>query len=370
MGLDTTVTKLEVFALSSAIAAVGGALLAGLRQTATAGDYTMFYSLPVVLLAVLGGITAVSGGARRRARAGRVPRPGGQRLVAESLAIFGPGIIGITLARRPTGSCSRRPTCGRAAIGRGRPEPGLPERIEELGITIPFAGPAPTAIDHQLAIDAEAGVVRRTGPRARGAPCGPGTAGSRCCTASTSWSPPGRWSPCSAPTAPASRRPSGAVSGQHPAPTAGCVHMAGRGRERRRAPTRLARAGVCRIPEGRGVFPNLTVDENLLMATYAARCRRATSRSVAFARFPRLRERRRQLAGTLSGGEQQMLALARGPGRRPALLLLDELSMGLAPLIVEQLYEEVAAPRRRGRRPSSSSSSSPRSSSAWPTRWR
>ena len=104
----------------------------------------------------------------------------------------------------------------------------------------------------------------------------------------------------------------------------------------------LARAGVCTVPEGRGIFPNLTVAENLLMATYAGVDRR-TLEEVAYTRFPRLGERRSQLVGTMSGGEQQMLAMARALGTNPALLLLDELSMGLAPRIVAQLYEQVAA---------------------------
>jgi branched-chain amino acid transport system ATP-binding protein len=130
-----------------------------------------------------------------------------------------------------------------------------------------------------------------------------------------------------------------AIAGLIPV-TGGEVRMAGRRVDGARTED-LARAGVCLIPEGRGVFPNLTVAEHLRMATHSGRALRDIE-AETYARFPRLAERRDQLAGTMSGGEQQMLALARGLATRPALLLLDELSMGLAPLIVEQLYEQVA----------------------------
>jgi branched-chain amino acid transport system ATP-binding protein len=123
-------------------------------------------------------------------------------------------------------------------------------------------------------------------------------------------------------------------------PTRGEVRLAGRVVTELSADAR-ARLGVCTIPEGKGIFPNLTVRENLLMATQVGVPLRDIE-AAAYERFPRLGERRGQLAGTMSGGEQQMLAMSRALGVDPAVLLLDELSMGLAPLIVQELYEIVA----------------------------
>ncbi len=121
------------------------------------------------------------------------------------------------------------------------------------------------------------------------------------------------------------------------------------GRDVTRVPVHArVRLGLSLVPEGRGIFPRMTVAENLLMGAYQHDDRAAIEQDLArvLALFPRLAERRTQVAGTLSGGEQQMLAVGRALMSRPRLLLLDEPSMGLAPIVVEKIFDtlrEVAA---------------------------
>jgi branched-chain amino acid transport system ATP-binding protein len=112
----------------------------------------------------------------------------------------------------------------------------------------------------------------------------------------------------------------------------------------------IAARGLALVPEGRGIFGRLTVSENLDMGAFTRRDKAGIKADLArvYGLFPRLEERREQLAGTLSGGEQQMLAIGRALMGRPRLLLLDEPSMGLAPLMVRKIYETVAAIAQEG----------------------
>ena len=111
----------------------------------------------------------------------------------------------------------------------------------------------------------------------------------------------------------------------------------------------VVRAGLIQVPEGRRVFPNLSVRENLELGSYArARARRAANLEQVLDTFPRLRERLGQLAGSMSGGEQQMLAIGRGLMAEPRLLILDEPSLGLSPLMVEELFALIARLHRAG----------------------
>jgi branched-chain amino acid transport system ATP-binding protein len=124
------------------------------------------------------------------------------------------------------------------------------------------------------------------------------------------------------------------------APHAGSVHFDGQSLTRLPA-HEVARRGLALVPEGRGVFPRMSVAENLMMGAYTRRDRAAITRDLdqVYALLPRLTERQAQLAGLLSGGEQQMLALGRAMMARPRLLLLDEPSMGLAPLMVQAVFD-------------------------------
>jgi branched-chain amino acid transport system ATP-binding protein len=134
------------------------------------------------------------------------------------------------------------------------------------------------------------------------------------------------------------------------APASGSVRYEGRDLLAA-APSERAHLGIAHVPEGRQVFPSLTVLENLEMGAYTAAKRGVweKSRERIFALFPMLADRRRQLAGTLSGGEQQMLAIGRGIASAPRLLMLDEPSMGLAPTVADLIFERIAELHREDR---------------------
>ena len=114
--------------------------------------------------------------------------------------------------------------------------------------------------------------------------------------------------------------------------------------------TKIVNLGIAHVPEGRRLFPGMTVTDNLLMGAYLRRDRQAikTDLDYVFEIFPSLKERSKQLAGKLSGGEQQMCAIGRGIMSSPKVLLIDELSLGLAPVIIDQLIKVIALLRERG----------------------
>jgi branched-chain amino acid transport system ATP-binding protein len=139
-----------------------------------------------------------------------------------------------------------------------------------------------------------------------------------------------------------------AISGQLE-PEAGTIRLDGDPLENR-STMEIVEQGVIHVPEGRKLFPEMTVRDNLLLGGFhrAARPRQAERLEKVFAIFPRLRERQSQIAGTLSGGEQQMVAIGRGLMAGPRILMLDEPSLGLAPLLVEEMFRVVEEINRQG----------------------
>ncbi len=131
--------------------------------------------------------------------------------------------------------------------------------------------------------------------------------------------------------------------------TSGTISFDGEDVTRLRADQRMRR-GLCLTPEGRGVFPGMTVTENLDMGAYTRKDKAAIAEDFerVFGLFPRLKERRKQVGGTMSGGEQQMLAIGRSLMSRPKLLLLDEPSMGLAPMLIQQIFSIISEIAEQG----------------------
>jgi branched-chain amino acid transport system ATP-binding protein len=139
-----------------------------------------------------------------------------------------------------------------------------------------------------------------------------------------------------------------AISGLRPVAN-GTIRFNGEDITRMRADLRVVK-GICQSPEGRGIFPGMTVLENLEMGAYTRKDRPAINADLdrVYGLFPRLAERRKQAGGTLSGGEQQMLAVGRALMSRPRLLLLDEPSMGLAPMLIQQIFDIVTEINQQG----------------------
>ena len=117
---------------------------------------------------------------------------------------------------------------------------------------------------------------------------------------------------------------------------------------RKTDPSRIISLKLAHVPEGRHIFPEMTVEENLEMGAYADPAGMAGTMQNVYTRFPRLKERRRQLAGTLSGGEQQMLAVGRALMAKPKMILMDEPSMGLSPLLVQEIFDIIGEVNRQG----------------------
>jgi len=131
-------------------------------------------------------------------------------------------------------------------------------------------------------------------------------------------------------------------------PWSGAIRFGGEAIERAK-PNAIVSRGLIHVPEGRRIFPNMSVAENLDLGSYRrARARRADNRDRVFGIFPRLKERMNQSAGTLSGGEQQMLAIGRGLMAEPKLLILDEPSLGLSPKLVEELFTLMKSIKAQG----------------------
>jgi branched-chain amino acid transport system ATP-binding protein len=132
-------------------------------------------------------------------------------------------------------------------------------------------------------------------------------------------------------------------------PSSGAIHLDDVDL-RKKASHEVVELGIVQVPEGRRIFPEMTVLENLRMGSFAKATRKDRARNIerAFTLFPRLKEREKQLGGTMSGGEQQMLAIARGLMGNPRLLLLDEPSLGLSPLLVKNIFEIIKEINRQG----------------------
>ena len=360
LGMSLTGTKLAVFSLSAALAGLGGVLFGGLQGSVGSNNFVFLNSLAALLLLAIWSIDSVSAAVLAGVSytvIGSVLQPHFPHIPSLLFLLTGLGALGI--ARNPQGTVR---AFSEAVSGlrylwappTRRPGDAVPSAAESLG-TVEATGQeapvrAPAAVRPAatpLAAYAAAGHTAGNGHGPRPAPPALELLGLRAAYGNIEVVhgvdlvvPRSSVFALLGPNGAGKSTLLKVISGTL-APTAGCVHISGV-HVNGASPAGMARLGVCTIPEGRGVFANLTVAENLRMMTYRTGVGTAEVEERAYTRFPRLAERRTQLAGTLSGGEQQMLAIARAVSTRPSLLLLDEISMGLAPLIVAELYDVVA----------------------------
>src|SRR5436190_12506494 len=338
LGMSVTWTKVIVFAGSAALAGLAGVLFGGLRGSVGTNDFVFLNSLAIFLLLAIWGMDSIIAVffagmtyAYLSVLQSHFPDIRGLPFLLTGLGALG-------LARHPEGVVaqvhdifeklrSRLPTqrgAGEVAAAVG-PELGVPLVVGGANGSNGHHGPTPALelIDVHSGygrIEVVHGVNLIVPPASVFALLGPNGAGKSTLLR--------------------------VASGGHPA-WSGCVHVAGV-HVNGVAPEGMARLGVCTVPEGRSIFANLTVSDNLRMMSYRNDVTEDEIEERAYASFPRLSERRTQLAGTLSGGEQQMLAMARAVATEPQLLLLDEISLGLAPRIVADLYEHVAMLKEQG----------------------
>jgi branched-chain amino acid transport system permease protein len=330
LGMSLARTKLVVFTLAASLAGLAGALFGGLQGSVGVTDFQELNSLAVLLLLAIWGADSVIAVFAAGLSFALFPVLQSHFPDVRSLPFLLTGLGALSIGRSPGGTV-REISERIQQLRHRRPEPELVELVETVPAK-PTRAPAANGSSPAPALEViglRAGYGRIevlhgldlvVPPATVFALLGPNGAGKSTLLK--------------------------VISGALPARD-GHVHVAGV-HVNGAAPNAMARLGVCTIPEGRPVFANLTVGENLRMMTYRDGTTVSDVEDRTYPAFPRLAERRNQLAGTLSGGEQQMLALARAVATDPAVLLLDEISMGLAPLIVAQLYEHVARLAEQG----------------------